>query len=123
MKLKPFNLEAALRGEPVVAKSGRWVAGIYHLSKAGYQFRVAVVFEEGSMPQFFTEEGKAGPMGEPCLFMAPKKVTKWGRLMRNKEGTMLYTANLVHDTKEEAEREPIPPLSYLVTTFPIEFEE
>lgn len=77
-KLKPFDLEAALRGEPVVTRDGRQakVAGVNHDAKTLYKI---VGWLDGIIVGWCID-GKNLPYGEDPrdLFMATKTVKKEG---------------------------------------------
>lgn len=82
--LKPFNLEAALKGEKVVTRDGREVKDIAHLpsSKSGY---VVAGVLDGDIATF-TEEGGfciKNPYPDEDLFMAPKERVVWVNLYGN----------------------------------------
>jgi hypothetical protein len=72
--LKPFDLEAALRGEPVVTRDGRPVTQL-HLFK-DTTCNLPLIGVVNHLLQNFTEEGKyifAEDDSRHDLFMAPKK--------------------------------------------------
>lgn len=75
--MKPFDLQAALAGAPVVTKTGIKVLAIAHLPQASLSFmRVYAVLEglHGNNVQSYDESGHVGS-GHFDLFMAPKRKT------------------------------------------------
>lgn len=76
--MKPFDLEAAKRGEPIVTRDGRPVKFIAHVPEANDGARVVVMFdgeieshwEDGS---YYTKSAAS----RNDLFMAPRKRTVW----------------------------------------------
>lgn len=108
--MKPFNLEAALRGEPVVTRDGRRVLGIYQFKNQSHSQNVyfEVVDTQGLIsvwnvhPDGF-ETGKVVPRNLD-LFMAPKKVTRWVLLYCTKDPCILFYYSANFTTEEEALR-------------------
>ena len=78
--MKPFDLEAAKRGEPIVCRDGTPVKFIAHVPEAYEQLRV--VFLRGKQVQAVYESGKEFRDCEDRfdLFMAPKKRIVWVNL-------------------------------------------
>lgn len=76
--LKPFDLERALAGDPVITRSGAKVLDIYHFNKSTAS-RPVVVTIEGLHGEFaLRKEGVRwddGKEDDNDLFMAPKIVT------------------------------------------------
>lgn len=74
--MKPFNIEAALRGEPVVTRNGREVTQITLFDIDG-DYPVAGVIDKNRFE--FSTNGKylVGQDTERDLFMAPKKRIVW----------------------------------------------
>lgn len=75
--MKPFDLEAAKRGEPIITRDGVGAHFIAHTDKVTGAYKVmAVVNGEWYS---FTEQGKRHPGGMSLvdLFMAPKTRTVW----------------------------------------------
>lgn len=80
MKLKPFDLEKALKGEKVVTRDGREVFDIAHFPHKTGEFRVYGVLEE--IVVTFTEEGSwmGDTKSHEDLFMALKERVVWVNL-------------------------------------------
>lgn len=98
--LKPFNLEEALAGKPVVTRDGRKVTEIYHFKTEGSSFPVCAII--GLSPNWFDLQGKnicSNP--EFDLFMAPVTVTKWANIWKSGNG-YYYLGGRLYDSKEEA---------------------
>ena len=82
-KLKPFNLEAALKGEKVVTRDGREVTDIAHLPSSMLGYTVVGVLD-GNITAF-TEKGEFCPKThylDNDLFMAPKERVVWANLYK-----------------------------------------
>lgn len=81
-KLKPFNLERALAGDPVVTRDGFSVIEIIKL-KSNITAPVLCVVEGTNWTARFDEQGicyEDGHDAVPYLFMAPKTRTVWVNL-------------------------------------------
>ncbi|WP_042298993.1 hypothetical protein [Paraburkholderia kururiensis] len=75
--MKPFDLEAAKRGEPLVTRDGRKAVFIAHVPEFDKAHRVVCRIERIASPVTYYEDGRAlhrEPNGSD-LFMAPKKQT------------------------------------------------
>lgn len=81
-KLKPFDLQKALAGDPVVTRDGRKVLKVAHFPEcAGWEVAVHIEGDKNltAMPQsgrYLAGRGKAGD-SEYDLFMAPKQREVW----------------------------------------------
>ena len=75
--MKPFDLEAAKRGEPLITRDGVEAHFIAHTDKVTGAYKVLTLIN-GSWHSF-TEQGKrhSGGISTLDLFMAPKKRTVW----------------------------------------------
>ena len=99
--MKPFDLEKALAGEPVVTRSGVPVTDIHYFSTAVSKYKVYTTVEGRVL--CFTETGRYY-RHEECnydLFMAPVKVEKWAVIM-DVNGRRAVTCGELFDTEEEA---------------------
>jgi hypothetical protein len=105
-KYKPFDLEKALAGAPVVTRDGRKVTEI-HLFKTRRGLNNVVYIADG---EFVTiaEDGKSASgayESERDLFMAAQKVTKWLNVFRHsKTRNDPIPGNWFYDSREEADR-------------------
>lgn len=95
--MKPFNLEAAKRGEPVIQRCGRPVRILTFDSKVcylGVKYPLVVEFLNGSGEfeiNSLTEDGEITPaiQSDVDLFMAPRKEKRWIVSYLTKNGTLL----------------------------------
>ena len=101
--MKPFDLEAAKRGEPIITRDGTPVEFIAHVPNALMLHRV-VFLEIGRIATADEQGSHTGDTGSPTavdLFMAPRKVTLWLNLYADNRAYR-HTA-FVHGTREEAD--------------------
>lgn len=95
--MKPFNLEAAKRGEPITTRDGRSVRFLAHVPEVREDCRVVVFIDASTCVTSYSEDGRYNypdPAVRGCdLVMAPRVV--WVNLYRN--GVASW-----HDSKEEA---------------------
>jgi hypothetical protein len=101
--MKPFNLERALAGEPVVTRDGKKVVEIIHLSSMRNERNVLAVFENDCM--LYTHNGTC-IFNEPHysdLFMATEKEKKsvWVNVYEDKFSDE-FTLGIQHKTLESA---------------------
>ena len=105
MKTKPFDLQKALAGHPVVAKNGKKALQIAHFPAAPLSmFRLAVLLEGENYPLSYSEEGKKysnSDVGGYDLLLEVKTVKKWGRVCLGDSGAIHFSGSF--GTKEEAE--------------------
>jgi hypothetical protein len=79
--MKPFDLEAAKRGTPIITRDGRKVKFIAHVPEATLNHRVVVLY--GDVIRTFPDSGKYYSSDHESvldLFMAPRKRTVWVNL-------------------------------------------
>lgn len=91
MKLKPFDLEAAKRGEPICTRDGREARFIAHVPDVVDQYKVVVMYhddEYGKTISAFCENGAwiGGSEESNDLFMPPRKAQLWVRAYRAPHG-------------------------------------
>lgn len=105
--MKPFNLEAALKGAKVVTRDGREVSEIYHFKTDSEGYPVVAVVE--GTRRSYTTDGKFAYCSKEGLdlFMAPIKKEGWVNLYPPYAGDwggfIVRTSNGVYATKEEAD--------------------
>lgn len=102
--MKPFDLEAAKRGEPIQTRDGRPVKFIAHVPEAEEPLRVIVLTE--SSPGFRHEDGAVHySMGNGAdLFMSSRKRTMWVNLLHPYAGDLSYGYPAhAFSTKEQAD--------------------
>ena len=98
--MKPFNLEAAKRGDPIVTRDGRKAKFIAHVPEADPSFKLAVLIDGEIFT--FAEAGNYWSDKKDStldLFMAPKKRTVWVNLFE----TVAYH----YDSNEDADTDAI----------------
>lgn len=106
--LKPFDLERALAGDPVITRSGAKVLDIYHFKKSTAS-RPVVVTIEGLHGEFaLRKEGVRwddGKEDDNDLFMAPKIVTYYSASwhIRIPKGSMRRQSTDLYISREEIE--------------------
>lgn len=117
--MKPFDLEAAKRGDPIMTRDGRPVKFIAHVPYAREGDRVVMLFEDvvlwlGKSGHFYLSK-------EPHhydLFMAPRKRTVWVNVYPMTEGRSCYWYNT-----EKAANESAGTLRIGNRAWPLEIEE
>ena len=77
--MKPFNLEAAKRGEPICTKDGKRATFIAYIPECAEHMRVLVHIHERMYVNTYNESGLTFPeeSRNDDLFMAPRKRTVW----------------------------------------------
>lgn len=117
--MRPFNLEEALAGKPVVTRDGRAATEIHYFKTLESNSRVVAVVD-GSMWSY-RETGRlcTGDVVESNLdlFMATQKVTKWGNVYKAFNG--LYDISFLFDNEDEAVKNKT---ENTIVTVPITFE-
>jgi hypothetical protein len=83
--MKPFDLEAAMRGEPVVTRSGEvWKFGAHNPEAQGRHRLIGWV---AGMTRSHQDNGRYDSSeSEFDLFMAPRKVQMWTRWFKDVNG-------------------------------------
>lgn len=92
--MKPFDLEAAKRGEPIVTRDGRAAKFIAHVPELN--FPVLVLLDVGLWQA--RKDGTSNVGVHVDLFMAPKKRTVWVNLYRS-----AFREGYHYDTEIEAD--------------------
>lgn len=113
--MKPFDLEAAKRGDPIVCRDGTPVKFIAHVPEAHKDARVLYLFNE--WVYVANESGTFQNQAERSLFMAPKKRTVWVNLFPS--------GNDCHYETEEDANRMIPKTDKRLggKAYPVEIEE
>lgn len=80
---KPFDLEAAKAGAPIITRSGVPVRFVEHLPKATEGFQIIVIAEEMYVYTYYDNGKMYDETGDDPmdLFMAPVKRTVWVNLI------------------------------------------
>ena len=96
--MKPFNLEAAKAGAPIVTRDGQPAKFIAHVSEAHPSQRLVVLIDGGVYTKFESGKYAASPayVSDNDLFMAPVKRTVWVNLYE-------YGSARWHNTKCDAD--------------------
>ena len=93
--MKPFNLQEALAGKPVVTRDGRTVTAL-HLFDCDLKFPLGAVIESCSCIYAFRKDGTwTSEPSEYDLFMASVEKTVWVNLYQH--------AIFRHETEQEAD--------------------
>lgn len=107
MNLKPFNLEKALAGDPVVTRDGRTVTEVFHFKTAFKTLKNTVAAIDGHFYSFYENGKPVSWDSEFDLFMAPKIVRKSGWLNvypKNKVGYVIHETKQIADINSEDTR-------------------
>lgn len=106
MAMKPFDLEAAKRGEPLVTRDGRKATFVAHTPQCAVACRVWVHVEGEASLLGFYENGLMSPRREDGwdLFMAPKTRTLYVNLYCSDFG---YSTGSVFDSAEKSEMQRV----------------
>lgn len=114
--MKPFNLDEALAGKPVITADGKPVEEIYYFKKANIGSMRVYAAIEGLILNYY-ENGRSWTERHSGidLFMASEKKSGWINIY-NKGGT----SGEVYTTKEEADRAGV---SERVACVKVEWEE
>lgn len=103
MNLKPFNLERALAGEPVVTRDG--TETVKNIIDCGFGSNPVIVeFNDGDETHTYSRVGKFYKHGTECrldLFMAPVEKTVWVNVYQEEKGGII-TGVSTYSTKKEA---------------------
>lgn len=124
MNYKPFDLEAAKRGEPIQTRDGRKIKFVTHVPEADQSYRVVCMYDSGTISGW-GEDGRLCPSNENDgdLFMAPKKRTVefWLNVYAHEDGH-LDTASYPSERKADY-RACLPRLGNKAHHVVIEWEE
>lgn len=116
--MKPFNLEAALNGHPVITKDGLKVTEIYHFKTETSEWPVCAIIEGNAW--WFGLDGCSYEHDE-YLCLAPVKRTYWVNIY--KDSIHKPFEAVVFETKEKADFYAKKNPNEIVGTYPIEIEE
>lgn len=118
--MKPFNLERALAGDPVINAEGDEHIEFRHLPSAKPSYQVVCVRKHDATLLTFTPDGCDTVLSPPALFMAPKKRMVWVCIYEfdGKPEAVEETFDTEADARYELDKFTFP-----VGTYPIEIEE
>ncbi|WP_416052774.1 hypothetical protein [Cupriavidus basilensis] len=102
--MKPFNLEAAKAGEPIVTRDGRAAQFLGHIPECSPASRVVAYIEGQNTVTGFMESGAFLSQGEypEDLFMATKKRAYWVNMYQEEESHFGRMAAYKHDSEQQA---------------------
>ena len=97
--MKPFNLEAAKAGAPLVTCNGRPAKFIAHVGEAQPSQRLVVLIDGGVYTKFESGGYSKNPahVSSYDLFMAPVKRTVWANVYGYGEATWYNTEKCADD--------------------------
>lgn len=117
--MKPFNLEAAKAGKPIVASGANYPAHfVAHIPEAEWHSRV--VIRVGGSVYVCDEQGRLEGEGDIYIFMVPTKRTVFVNLYREDDGRIV-ASHETHDIEDSATFDRLS--SDYIGAFPIEIEE
>lgn len=102
--MKPFDLEAAKAGDPVVTRDGRTARFVGHVPECDAVSRVLAYIEGRNTVTGFMESGAFLSDGE-CpedLFMAPKTRAYWVNMYQEDDSLFGRIAAYKHDSEQQA---------------------
>lgn len=100
MNMKPFDLEAAKAGKPLISRTGKPIERVFFPLPDSIGFRFVAQHSDGEI-RFHNTDGTYD--SSPCthdLFMAPEKKTVWVNIYKD-----LPALIRACDSKEEADAE------------------
>ena len=102
--MKPFNLEAARRGEPIICRDGTIPTEFYHFETAYNNSKKIVAVVGGDRMNFNDNGVYIDCMTESSLdlFMQSKTVTGWVNIYKSYNAKYEHNTNFIYSTKEEA---------------------
>ena len=123
--MKPFNLEAAKRGEPLVSRDGRKVIHFHHIETDKSRLPCVVQYEGNLGASWMPDTGivNSGSEDPSDLFMAPKIVTKYLNVYRSSTSSYAGNHAAVFDNKHDAEENAYDKrVKLLIRAMPIDVE-
>lgn len=97
--MKPFDLEKALAGHPIVYRNGRKPKEWHYLKFLDGEYCVVTVNELGST-EWCTVNGENACNDNHDLFLAPKEETLWVAVAKKAIGNVCATSNAVENLEE-----------------------
>ena len=98
--MKPFNLEQALAGKPVMTREGRKVVRIFYAEEACENSQVICVFETGVVFPYYKDGTYTNSSSVHELVMAPTKKEGWISLYQGAVWRCL--GDTIHSSEEDA---------------------
>jgi hypothetical protein len=121
--MKPFNLEKALEGDPVITRDGRKVTDIHYFRIKDLDASVMVGIDNTELKSYDTN-GKYYQNNDSYydLFMAPIIKTYWINIYKYCDNTIIQSK--VYESKENADNNKQISTSYsFIKTISFEIEE
>jgi len=112
--MKPFNLEEATAGKPVITRDGRKVTEIaYFHTKNSSEFTLVCIVD--GMSQWYTKEGSGAinVQSRNDLFMATPE--KWVNVYYNKDRDTAWCSLAPYETEEDAKITGLSETNYQAT--------
>ena len=103
--MKPFDLQKALAGHPVVTKGGRKVIRLAHFPEAKPEYRLQVLLHGDDATTDYREDGTYICRGweNYALFMETKTEKRYARVILDNSGhPMISSVNKLSRTEAEA---------------------
>ena len=102
-QLKPFNLEQALAGAPVMTREGRKVVRIFYAEEACENSQVICVFETGAVFPYYKDGTYTNSSSVHELVMAPTKKEGWVVMFHNNSQKDFLVGTKIWASREDAE--------------------
>jgi hypothetical protein len=102
-QLKPFNLEQALAGAPVMTREGRKVVRIFYAEEACENSQVICVFETGVVFPYYKDGTYTNSSSVHELVMAPTKKEGWVVMFHNNSQKDFLVGTKIWASKQDAE--------------------
>lgn len=123
--MKPFDLEKALNGHPVVTRDGRKVTEIHYFKTVGRHYKLYGAVNEpeyGDSVHSWTDQGifQKGKESHLDLFLESVQKTVYINVFRTLDHPRLYSG--VHETEESA-RAACSLVQCVAVAVPVTFEE
>jgi hypothetical protein len=116
MNLKPFNLDRALAGDPVVTREGKPVTDLVRQLSVHDEFKLCGVLS-GARTTWKENGGWHAVTESPHdLFMSPRKVVRWVNFRISGDAYW-------YNSKDRAEAEAVITSGILSAAVPVEVEE
>jgi hypothetical protein len=102
-QLKPFNLEQALAGAPVMTREGRKVVRIFYAEEACENSQVICVFETGVVFPYYKDGTYTNSSSVHELVMAPTKKEGYVVMFYNNSQKDFLVGTKIWASKQDAE--------------------
>ena len=102
-QLKPFNLEQALAGAPVMTREGRKVVRIFYAEEACENSQVICVFETGVVFPYYKDGTYTNSSSVHELVMAPTKKEGYVVMFHNNSQKDFIVGTKIWASKQDAE--------------------